>query len=118
MGLSQMACDRNLVVSRESMLLLLLSRFSHVRLCDPRAGSPPSSSVPGILQARTLEWVAISFSMGWSGIMGEHRCTKGVKETSRLRSFLGLGLEGKDNILTSEPVSQSFSVSIAWICSI
>ena len=31
-------------------------------LCDPIEGSPPGSSVPGILQARTLEWVAISFS--------------------------------------------------------
>ena len=43
-------------------LLLLLSCFSHVRLCDPIDGSPLGSSVPGILQARTLEWVAISFS--------------------------------------------------------
>ena len=31
-------------------------------LCDPIDSSPPGSSVPGILQARTLEWVAISFS--------------------------------------------------------
>ena len=31
-------------------------------LCDPRDSSPPGSPVPGILQARTLEWVAISFS--------------------------------------------------------
>ena len=31
-------------------------------LCDPINGSPPGSTVPGILQARTLEWVAISFS--------------------------------------------------------
>ena len=31
-------------------------------LCDPIDGSPPGSSVPGILQTRTLEWVAISFS--------------------------------------------------------
>ena len=72
-----------------NLLLLLLSRFSHVRLCatpqtaaykadsaaaaakshqscptlcDPTDGSPPGSAVPGILQARTLEWVAISFS--------------------------------------------------------
>ena len=30
-------------------------------LCDPIDGSPPGSSIPGILQARTLEWVAISF---------------------------------------------------------
>ena len=34
-------------------------------LCDPIDGNPPSSSVPGILQARTLEWVAISFSNAW-----------------------------------------------------
>ena len=33
-------------------------------LCDPIDGSPPGSPVPGILQARTLEWVAISFSRG------------------------------------------------------
>ena len=31
-------------------------------LCNPIDGSPPGSSIPGILQARTLEWVAISFS--------------------------------------------------------
>ena len=31
-------------------------------LCDPTDGSPPGSAVPGILQTRTLEWVAISFS--------------------------------------------------------
>ena len=31
-------------------------------LCDPMDGSPPGSPIPGILQARTLEWVAISFS--------------------------------------------------------
>ena len=34
-------------------------------LCDPIDGHPPGSSVPGILQARTLEWVAISFSNAW-----------------------------------------------------
>ena len=31
-------------------------------LCDPRDGSPPATPIPAILQARTLEWVAISFS--------------------------------------------------------
>ena len=41
---------------------MLLSRFSRVRRCDPTDGSPPVSPIPGILQARTLEWVAISFS--------------------------------------------------------
>ena len=45
------------------LLLLLLSRFSCVRPCatpcDPIDGSPPVSTILGILQARTLEWVAI-----------------------------------------------------------
>ena len=34
-------------------------------LCDPKDSSPPGSSVPGTLQARTLEWVAICFSNAW-----------------------------------------------------
>ena len=34
-------------------------------LCNPKDGSPPGSPVPGILRARTLEWVAISFSNAW-----------------------------------------------------
>ena len=34
-------------------------------LCDPRDGSPPGFPIPGVLQARTLEWVAISFSNAW-----------------------------------------------------
>ena len=38
---------------------------SWLTLCDPIDGSPPGSPVPGILQARTLEWVAISFSIVW-----------------------------------------------------
>ena len=40
----------------------LRSRFSRGRLCDPIDGSPPGPAVPGILQARTLERVAIAFS--------------------------------------------------------
>ena len=43
------------------MLLLLLSHFSPT-LCDPIDGSPPGFPTPGILQVRTLEWIAISFS--------------------------------------------------------
>ena len=41
------------------------SRQSYPTLCGPIDGSPPGSLVPGILQARTLEWVAISFSNAW-----------------------------------------------------
>ena len=49
-------------------------------LCDPRDGSPPGSPVPGILQARTLEWVAISFSNAWKWKVK-------VKSLSRVRLF-------------------------------
>ena len=38
---------------------------SCLTLCDPIDGIPPGSAIPGILQARTLEWVAISFSNAW-----------------------------------------------------
>ena len=60
--------------------LLLLSCFSRVRLCDPRDGSPPGSPVPRILQARTLELVAISFSNAWKWKMKEN-------SLSRIRLF-------------------------------
>ena len=63
--------------------LLLLSRFSRVRLCDPRDSSPPGSGVPGILQARTLEWVAISFSSAWKWKVK-------VKSLSRVRLWCHL----------------------------
>ena len=46
-----------------SSLLLLLQ--SCPTLCDPIDGSPPGFPIPGILQARTPEWVAISFSNAW-----------------------------------------------------
>ena len=50
----------------EGVLLLLLSCFSCVQLYGtPQTGSPSGSLVPRILQARTLEWVAISFSSAW-----------------------------------------------------
>ena len=60
--------------------LLLLSRFSRVRLCDPIDGSQPGSPIPGILQARTLESVAISFSNAWKWKVK-------VKLLSRVRLF-------------------------------
>ena len=47
---------------REAAAAVAKSLQSCPTLCDPIDGSPPGSSVPGILQARTLEWVAISFS--------------------------------------------------------
>ena len=52
-------------------LLIVVWLLSHVRLlCDPMNSSPPGSSVHEIFQARTLEWVAISFSRGMSPTQG------------------------------------------------
>ena len=56
------------------------SRQSCPTLCDPIDGSPPGSPVPGILQARTLEWVAISFS-------NEGKWKAKVKSLSCVRLF-------------------------------
>ena len=50
-------------------------------LCNPIDSSPPGSSIPGILQARTLEWVAISFSNAWKWKVE-------VKSFSRVRLFV------------------------------
>ena len=50
-----------------ALLSAVKSLQSCPTLCDPIDGSPPDSPVPGILQARTLEWVAISFSNAWKG---------------------------------------------------
>ena len=51
--------------SNQSILCYAKSLQSCPTLCDPIDSSPPGSPVPGILQARTLEWVAISFSNAW-----------------------------------------------------
>ena len=48
------------------LLLLLLSRFSRVRLCDTMDCSLPGSSVRGILHIRVLEWIAMPSSRGSS----------------------------------------------------
>ena len=62
-------------------MVLLLSLQLCPTLCDPIDGSPPGSPVPGILQARTLEWVAISFSNEWKWKVK-------VKSLSHIRFFV------------------------------
>ena len=59
---------------------LIVSRQSCPTLCDPIDGSPPGSPIPGVLQARTLEWVAISFSNAWKWKVK-------VKSLSRVQLF-------------------------------
>ena len=63
-----------------SLLAAAKSLQSCPTLCDPRDGSPPGSPFPGILQARTLEWIAISLSNAWKWKVK-------VKSLSRVRLF-------------------------------
>ena len=69
---------------REGSTLLLLTAAKSLQscptLCDPIHGSPPGSAIPGILQARTLKWVAISFS-------NASKWKVKVKSLSRARLF-------------------------------
>ena len=78
------------------------SRQSCPTLCDPIDGSPPGSPVPGILQARTLEWVAISFS-------NVRRWKVKVKLLSRVRLLATPWTEAHQ-----APLSMGFSRQECW----
>ena len=71
-------------------------------LCDPIDGSPPGSPIPGILQARTLEWVAISFSNAW-------KLKVKVKSLSHVRLF-----ETPWTAAYQAPPSMGFSRQAYW----
>ena len=71
-------------------------------LCDPIDGSPPGSPIPGILQARTLEWVAISFSNAWKWKVK-------VKSLSRVRLVVTPWTAAHQ-----APLSMGFSMQEYW----
>ena len=75
---------------------------SCLALCDPIDSSPPGSAVPGILQERTLEWVAISFSNAWTWKVE-------VKSLSRVRL-----LATPWNAAYQAPPSMGFSRQEYW----
>ena len=75
---------------------------SCLALCDPTDGSPPGSPIPGILQARTLEWVAISFSNAWNGKVK-------VKSLSRVQL-----LATPWTVAHQAPLSMGFSRQEYW----
>ena len=87
-------------------------------LCDPIDGSPPGSPVPGILQARTLEWVAISFSNVWKwshSLVSNSSRPHGLQPTRLLRPWdfpgksIGLGCHWLLQLQTSASHIQSYS---------
>ena len=64
MGASTLLGARNMKIKYKAFAAAAAAKSlqSYLTLCDPIDGSPPGSAIPGILQARTLEWAAISFS--------------------------------------------------------
>ena len=63
-ALSNMGVTKYMLATRNAAAVAKLLQ-SCPTLCDPIDGSPPGSTISGIVQARTLEWVAISFSNAW-----------------------------------------------------
>ena len=57
---------RETATKQADVVIVAVWLLSHVRLCNPMGCKPPRSSVHGILQARTLEWVAMPFARGSS----------------------------------------------------
>ena len=100
-------CCLNLLIIIKNQNKILLaaaakSLQSCLTLCDPIDGSPLDSSVPGILQARTLEWVAISFSNAWKWKVK-------VKSLSRGRLF-----STRWTAAYQAPPSMGFSRQVYW----
>ena len=94
-------------------------------LCDPIDGSPPGSPVPGILQARTLEWVAISFSNAWklggSKITADGDCSHEIKRClllgRKVMTNINSILKSRDITLPTKIhiISYDFSSSHVWM---
>jgi len=96
------------------MHILLLSRFSCVRLCDPTDGSPPGSAIPGILQARTLSGLPFPSPMHESGkwkwsrsVVSDSSRPHGLQPTRLLRPWDFPGKStwvGPQCLLRSHPI--------------
>ena len=94
-------CSRRLTLCY-AMLCYAKSLQLCPTLCDPRDGSTPGSPVPGILQARTLEWVAISFSNAW-------------KWKVKVKSFSCVRLLATPwSAAHQAPPSMGFSMQVYW----
>ena len=86
--LPKLICQPNMISAAAAAAAKLLQLCQ--TLCNPTDSSPPGSAVPGILQARTLEWVAISFSNAWKWscpVVSDSSQPHGLQPTRLLRSW-------------------------------
>ena len=89
-------------------------------LCDPRDGSPPGSPIPGILQARILEWVAISFSSAWKWKVKVKLLSRvrllAIPGTAAQQAPPSMGFPRPEYWSGSRPIySNSYLAGIHWI---
>ena len=88
-------------------------------LCDPTDGSPPGSPVPGILQARTLEWVAISFSnaLKWKVKVKSLSCVQllGIPWTAAYQAPPSMGFS-RQEYWSGVPLPSSFPLIGCFWC--
>ena len=80
-------------------------------LCDPIDGSPPGSAIPGILQARTLEWVAISFSN--SAVTWVQCAVQGCRSGVVVRFCTSCKLPVELMLLSEKPTQRSKEVKLS-----
>ena len=83
-------------------------------LCNPIDSSPPCSPVPGILQARTLEWVAISFYNAWKWKVKVKLLSRVQLRDSMDCSLPGSSIHGIFQARVLEWVAIAFSEGISW----
>ena len=84
-------------------------------LCDAIDGSPPGSPVPGILQARTLEWVAISFSNAWKWKVKVKSLSRPTLHDPMDCSLLGSSVHGIFQARVLEWVPIAFSAKSIYL---
>ena len=87
---------------------------SCLTLCNPTDGSPPGSAVPGVLQARTLEWVAISFSNAWKWKVKVKPCLS-LRDPMDC-SLPGSSVHGIFQARVLDWVASSFSIRMPVMC--
>ena len=89
-------------------------------LCDPIDGSPPGSPIPGILQARTLEWVAISFSNAWKWKVKvkslSHVRLPATPWTAALQAPASMGLSRQEYWSGVPLPSPKYTKCLQWHC--
>ena len=92
-------------------------------LCNPIDGSPPGSPVPGILQARTLEWVAIFFSNAWKWKVKVKSLSRvrpsATPWTAAFQALLSMGF-ARQEYWSGVPLTSPFTILVSanWINSV